>query len=53
MPIYTMSIDKVNELDEEHAKIVSEIDIITNKDINTMWIEELDELLHYYKKNNL
>jgi DNA topoisomerase-2 len=53
MPIYTMSKDKVNDLEEEHAKIVGEIEITSNKGVNTMWIEELDELLIYYKKNNI
>ena len=52
MPIYTMSKD-VNELDAQHSKILDEIDIINNKSVNTMWIEGSDELLHYYKKNNL
>ena len=51
MPIYTMSKDKVNELEEEHAKVVGEVDITSNKGVNTMWIEELDELLIYYKKS--
>ena len=53
MPIYTMSKDKVNELEEEHAKLVEEVEITSNKGVNAMWIEELDELLIYYKKNNI
>ena len=48
-----MSKDKVNELDCEHATVVSEIEIISNKEVNTKWIEELDELLIHYKKNNI
>ena len=51
MPIYTMSLDKVKELNDELNKIKDEIDIIFNKDIKTMWMEELDELLQYYNKN--
>jgi len=51
MPIYTMSLDKVKELNDELNKIKDEIDIVFNKDIKTMWMEELDELLQYYNKN--
>ena len=51
MPIYIMSLDKVKELNDELNKINEEINIIFNKNIKTMWIEELDELLHYYNKN--
>ena len=51
MPIYTMSTDKVEELNNELSKIKDEIDIIFNKGINQMWIEELNELLEYMKKN--
>ena len=51
MPIYTMSSDKVEELNNELNKIKDEIDIVFNKDIKTMWIEELDELMNYYNKN--
>jgi DNA topoisomerase-2 len=53
MPIYTLSSDKVKELNDELNSIKDEIDIIFNKDIKTMWTEELDELLHYYKKINI
>jgi len=51
MPIYTMSLDKVKELNDELNKIKDDIDIVFNKDIKTMWMEELDELLQYYNKN--
>ena len=51
MPIYTMSTDKVEELNNELSKIKDEIDIVFNKDIKTMWIEELDILLEYMKKH--
>jgi len=51
MPIYNMSLDKVKELNDELNKIKDNIDIVFNKDIKTMWVEELDELLHYYNKN--
>ena len=53
MPIYTLSSDKVKELNDEFNSIKYEIDTIFNKDIKTMWVEELDELLQYYKKNNI
>jgi DNA topoisomerase-2 len=53
MPIYTLSSDKVKELNDEFNSIKDEIDTIFNKDIKTMWVEELDELLQYYKKNNI
>jgi len=52
MPIYSMTLDKVNELNNELNKINNDIEIITNKDTKTMWIEELDELESYLKKNN-
>ena len=51
MPIYTMSTDKVEELNNELLKVREEIDMISNKTINDMWIEELDELLEYMKKH--
>ena len=50
MPIYSMTLDKVEELNKELSKINNEIEIVFNKDIKTMWIEELDELLGYMKK---
>ena len=50
MPIYSMTLDKVEELNKELTKINNEIEIVFNKDIKTMWIEELDELLGYMKK---
>jgi hypothetical protein len=50
MPIYSMTLDKVEELNKELNKIKGEIDIVLNKDIKTMWFEELDELLGYIKK---
>ena len=50
MPIYSMTLDKVDELNNELNKIKDEIDIVFNKDIKTMWFEELDELLGYMKK---
>ena len=50
MPIYSMTLDKVEELNKELNKINNEIEIVFNKDIKTMWIEELDELLGYMKK---
>jgi len=52
MPIYTLSTDKVQELNNELLKLNEEINIIFEKDINAMWIEELDELFNYMKKNN-
>ena len=45
-----MTLDKVEELNIELNKIKGEIDIVLNKDIKTMWFEELDELLGYIKK---
>ena len=45
-----MTLDKVDELNNELNKIKDEIDIVFNKDIKTMWFEELDELLGYMKK---
>ena len=45
-----MTLDKVEELNKELNKINNEIEIVFNKDIKTMWIEELDELLGYMKK---
>ena len=51
MPIYSMTLDKVEELNKELDKIKDEIDIVFNKDIKTMWNEELDELLEYMKKH--
>jgi len=52
MPIYSMTLDKVEELNKELNKIKDEIDIVFNKDIKTTWNEELDELLEYMKKHS-
>jgi len=52
MPIYNMTLDKVEELDKEISNIKDEIDIIFKKDVKEMWVEELDILLKYMKKNN-
>ena len=38
MPIYTMSSDKVKELNDELNKIKDEIDIVFNKDIKKLKI---------------
>ena len=45
-----MTLDKVDELNSELNKIKDEIDIVFNKDIKTMWFEELDQLLECIKK---
>ena len=50
MPIYNMTLDKVEELDKEISNIKDEIDIIFKKDVKEMWVEELDILLKYMKK---
>ena len=42
--------DKVEELNKEISNIKDEIDIILNKDVKEMWMEELDMLLKYMKK---
>ena len=39
-------------LNNELSKIKDEIDIIFNKGINQMWLEELNELLLEYMKKN-
>jgi len=46
-----MTTDKVEELNNELNKINEDINIILNKTINDMWMEELDELLEYMKKH--
>jgi DNA topoisomerase II len=50
IPIYNLTIDKVEELEEECAKNRREYDAIFNKTLNMMWLEDLEDLEASYDK---
>ena len=51
LPIYSLSKDKIDELEKELEKLNNDYTTLFNKTIEEIWIEELDELLIYYKRN--
>lgn len=44
IPIYNLTTDKVNELEDEYNKKCAEIDALSNKNIKDIWFDELEEL---------
>lgn len=50
IPVYNLTIDKVEELEKEVAKAQERYDTIVGKDIREMWKEELAVLLEAYSK---
>lgn len=50
IPVYNLTIDKVEELLHEFKKAEDEINKIKNKDIKDWWLEELDNFLSEYDK---
>eukprot|EP00798_Chlamydomonas_sp_ICE-L_P012130 gene12130-15238_t len=44
MPIYNMTKDKQDSLNEDHLKKTSELDIVRVTSPNAMWLKELNEL---------
>ena len=50
MPLYTLSQEKIEELEKELANSKQEYDTIFSKSIETMWLEELDILKQRLKR---
>ena len=48
-----MTLDKVDELNNELNKIKDEIDIVFNKDIKTMWFEQIRSIIRIYQEINI
>ena len=48
IPIYNLTIDKVDELEEEYNNKCQELDVLTQTDIKDMWRRELVELRAEY-----
>lgn len=44
IPVYNLTIDKVEELEKEYSKKCAELDILMNTDIKDMWRSELDAI---------
>jgi DNA topoisomerase-2 len=51
LPIYSLSKDKIDEIEKELEKLNNDYYTLFNKTIEEIWIKELDELLIYYKRN--
>jgi DNA topoisomerase-2 len=50
IPIYNLTIDKVEELEREKKKADEEIDRVKAIDIKSWWSDELDEFVNAYNK---
>ncbi len=50
IPIYNLTMDKVEELENECSKYKGEYEDILNKNIKTMWLEDLISLEKEYEK---
>ena len=50
IPVYNLTIDKVEDLEKDIAKSENEIDILTNKKPEEIWSEELSEFEKVYEK---
>ena len=50
IPIYNLTIDKVEELEQECTKASDEIEHVKNIDIKDLWKEELDTFMTEYSK---
>jgi hypothetical protein len=44
IPVYNLTIDKVEELEKEYSKKCAELDALVNTDIKDMWRAELDAI---------
>lgn len=44
IPIYNLTLDKVEELEAEYSKALNDLEVLANTDIKDMWRKELDEL---------
>jgi hypothetical protein len=44
MPLYSLSEEKINELEKEVEKCTAELKELQNKDIKQMWLEDIERL---------
>jgi DNA gyrase/topoisomerase IV subunit A len=44
IPVYNLTIDKVEDLEKEYSKKCAELDVLINTDIKDMWCSELDAI---------
>ena len=44
MPIYNLTLEKVNEMNEEKISLAEKIKNYKNKTIENIWLEEIEEL---------
>tara|TARA_B100001093_G_C26653312_1_gene938477 strand:- start:517 stop:1065 length:549 start_codon:yes stop_codon:yes gene_type:complete len=51
MPIYSLSLDKLDELNQKIANLESELASITAKSEVTLWREDIDEMERYLDKS--
>lgn len=52
IPIYNLTIDKVEELEEEYTKKFTELQALMQKDIKDMWKEELSDIKQHFVKED-
>ena len=52
MPIFSLSIDKINELEKNLNELQNEFDILKNKTISDIWKEELQLFINYLDRFN-
>ena len=50
MPLYSLSQDKIDELQKELEKNNNEYNILENKSVKDMWTAELDTLTEQLKR---
>jgi hypothetical protein len=50
IPVYNLTIDKVEELEKDITKAMNDIDNIQKKTVQQIWIEELDEFMNLKRK---
>ena len=44
MPIYNLSLEKIEEFEEKLKKMQEELDMINSKSENDLWREDIDEI---------
>ena len=50
MPLFSLTEEKINELNDEYQKKLKELDIYKNTTLEDLWKTELDEFIVVYKK---
>ena len=49
--MYSFTLEKVEELENDIEKLQKELEIITNTEEKDIWVRELDAFEQMYKKN--